>query len=238
MKFPHYSMSTIIEDTHNTASFGQRYRCWRSAASRRGLAGEPSETLIMKFPHYSMSTIIEDTHNSPLFYVNQLWSFHLCPRHSQHCILRSTVSALKERSILARPCGWTKWDTNYEVSPLFYVNHHRRHSQHCILRSTVSVIHGIGAEHLWQSTIIERSIWRGLAGEPSETLRMKFPRCSVSAIITDTHNTGSFGQRHPWRRSAASKGSCASESSKLLCAWGSLDILSHWWPQTLTIIGI
>ena len=46
------TVSTIITDTHNTESFAQPYRRWRSAASRRGLAGESSETLTTwSFPY-------------------------------------------------------------------------------------------------------------------------------------------------------------------------------------------
>ena len=114
---------------------------------------------------------------SPLVYV---YHHH---RHSRHCIFRTTISAKEEHRISAMPCGWTKWDTKNEVSPLVCVHHHHRHSQHCIF---------IEQRYRWWRSAASR---RGLAGEPSETLGMKFPRKSMSTIITDTHNTGSFTQQ-------------------------------------------
>ena len=119
----------------------QHDRWWRSAASWRGLAGEPSETLTMKCPA-------------------MLCLHH--HRHSPHWIFRATGSVMEERSISGRPCGWTKWDTDNEVS---------RYSMFAIITDT----HHTGSfekQYRWWRSAAS---WRGLAGEPGETLTMSVP---------------------------------------------------------------
>ena len=96
-------------DTHHTESFAQQHRCCRSAASRRGLAGEPSETLTMEFPRCSMSITSSQTlttldlscnsigdagaqHLGEALRVNQVrhWRWDvLCPPSSQTLTSRS-----------------------------------------------------------------------------------------------------------------------------------------------------
>ena len=46
----------------------------------------------------------------------------------------------EERSTSGRPYGLIKWDTDDEVSPMFYVRHHHRHSPNWIFWATVSVL--------------------------------------------------------------------------------------------------
>ena len=226
-------------DTHHTGSSvqqGQQYRCCRSAASRRGLAGEPSETLTMtmKFLRCSMPAIITDTHNTA-----SLWQQYRCCR-----------SAASRRGLAGEPSETlTMKFPQCSMSAIITDTHHTESSaqQHRWRRSAASR-RGLAGEpsetltmkflrcsmpaiitdtHHTESSAQQYQCCRsaasrrGLAGEPSETLTMKFPQCSMSAIITDTHRTVSLGQQDRWCRSEASEGSLASKSSKLLWAGGS-----------------
>ena len=219
-------------------------------------------------------------------------------RHSPH-IFRAT---LQERSISARPCGWTKWDTDDGVSPMFYVRHHHRHSPHwsCEQRyrcagaqhlgealrvnqvrhwrwsfpdvlcppssQTLTTLYlssnsigAAGAQHLGEALRVNQvRHWRwsfpnvlcppssqtlttlnlqrndrcrrsaasrrGLAGEPSETLRWSFPNEPSSQTLTTQH----AGAQH--------LGEALRVNQVRHWRWSFPNVLSLWWSQTLTTL--
>ena len=60
-------------------------------------------------------------------------------RHSQHWILSTTVSVMKEHDISAKLLEWTKWETGCHVCGTFNTVPVQRHSQHWILGAIICV---------------------------------------------------------------------------------------------------
>ena len=182
---PRSSISSMIQDTHNTASFGQQHRRCRNTASGRSFAGESSETLTNSFLehlfHRESQTLtalnlsrnsigpVGAQHLGEALGVNQVRQltssfskFYLTDdhRHSQHCILCATALVLKEHSIWATLCESTKWDTQHRASQ-------------SSISMRIADTHDTGSFEHWHRCCRSSVSGRSVACESSEMLTTK-----------------------------------------------------------------